>query len=120
MPMVLLQRLLAWNSTNAVPSPCDSSLHASRAYRIPAAAALEAVIIGEPRVRPNYQRVPHNLQRTRPTTATISPLPNGSTVAECSACQALDHCKTAVLNSLGSPPSRSGKSHRVGAIPRAV
>jgi hypothetical protein len=41
-------------------------------------------------------------------------------VAECSACQALDHCKTAVLNNLGSPPSRSGKSHRVGAIPRAV
>jgi hypothetical protein len=66
---------------NAVPSPCDSSLHASRAYRIPTAAALEAVVMGKPRVKPNYRR-------------RVLRLPD------------LDHCKTAVLNSLGSPASR--------------
>src|SRR6266446_4999025 len=57
MPMVLLRCLLAWEpQKNAVPSPCDSSLHASRAYRIPTAAALEAVVMGKPRVKPNYRR----------------------------------------------------------------
>jgi integrase len=66
---------------NAVPSPRDSSLHASRAYRIPTAAALEAVVMGKPRVKPNYRR-------------RVLRLPD------------LDHCKTAVLNSLGSPASR--------------
>src|SRR5208282_3814927 len=82
MPMVLLRRLLAWEpKNNAVPSPCDSSLHASQAYRIPTAAALEAVVMGKPRVKPNYRR-------------RVLRLPD------------LDHCKTAVLNSLGSPASR--------------
>src|SRR5947208_11237043 len=82
MPMVLLRCLLAWEpKKNAVPSPCDSSLHASRAYRIPTAAALEAVVMGKPRVKPNYRR-------------RVLRLPD------------LDHCKTAVLNSLGSPASR--------------
>src|SRR5690348_5102409 len=66
---------------NAVPSPCDPSLHPSRAYRIPTAAALEAVVMGKPRVKPNYRR-------------RVLRLPD------------LDHCKTAVLNSLGSPASR--------------
>src|SRR5271169_1751380 len=66
---------------NAVPSQCDSSLHASRTYRIPTAAALEAVVMGKPRVKPNYRR-------------RVLRLPD------------LDHCKTAVLNSLGSPASR--------------
>src|SRR5437762_216077 len=76
MPMVLLRCLLAWEpKKNAVPSPCDSSLHASRAYRIPTAAALEAVVMGKPRVKPNYRR-------------RVLRLPD------------LDHCKTAVLNSL--------------------
>ena len=57
MPMVLLRRLLGLGTQkNAVPSPCDSSLHASRAYRIPTAAALEAVVMGKPRVKPNYRR----------------------------------------------------------------
>src|SRR5947208_16489674 len=57
MPMVLLRCLLAWEpKKNAVPAPCDSSLHASRAYRIPTAAALEAVVMGKPRVKPNYRR----------------------------------------------------------------
>ncbi len=82
MPMVFLRCLLAWETqNNAVPSPCDSSLHASRAYRIPTAAALEAVVMGKPRVKPNYRR-------------RVLRLPD------------LDHCKTAVLNSLGSPASR--------------
>jgi hypothetical protein len=66
---------------NAAPSPCNPSLHASRAYRIPTTAALEAVVIGKPRVKPNYRR-------------RVLRLPD------------LDHCKTAVLNSLGSPASR--------------
>ena len=30
---------------NAVPCPCDSSLHASRVYRIPMAEALEALVM---------------------------------------------------------------------------
>src|SRR5437667_9596449 len=78
----LLRCLLAWEpKKNAVPSPRDPSLHASRAYRIPTAAALEAVVRGKPRVKPNYRR-------------RVLRLPD------------LDHCKTAVLNSLGSPASR--------------
>src|SRR5438552_16160723 len=82
MPMVLLRCLLAWEpKKNAVPSPCHSSVHASRAYRIPTAAALQAVVMGQPRVKPNSRR-----RALR--------LPD------------LDHCKTAVLNSLGSPASR--------------
>ena len=80
---------------NAVPSLCDPSLHASRAYRIPAAAALEAVVVGKPSVRPNDRR-------------RVLRLPD------------LDHCKTTVFNRLGSPPSPSRRNHRVGAIPRAV
>jgi site-specific recombinase XerD len=61
--------------------PRDSSLHASRGYRIPTAAALEAVVMGKPRIKPNYRR-------------RVLRLPD------------LDHCRTAVLNSLGSPASR--------------
>jgi hypothetical protein len=53
----------------------------SRAYRIPTAAAQEAVVKGKPKVKPNYRR---RLLR----------LPD------------LDHCKRAVINSLGSPASR--------------
>ena len=45
------------------------------------AAALEAVVMGKPRVKPNYRR-------------RVLRLPD------------LDHCKTTVLNSLGSPGSR--------------
>jgi hypothetical protein len=46
MPMVSLRRLLAWEpKNNAVPCPCDSSLPASRVYRIPIAEALEALVM---------------------------------------------------------------------------
>jgi hypothetical protein len=45
------------------------------------AAALEAVVMGKPRVKPNYRR-------------RVLRQPD------------LDHCKTAVLNNLGSPASR--------------
>jgi hypothetical protein len=45
------------------------------------AAALEAVVMGKPKVKPNYRR-------------RVLHLPD------------LDHCKTAVINSLGSPASR--------------
>jgi hypothetical protein len=81
MPMVLLRRLLAWETRKMRFVPCDSSLHASRACRIPTAAALEAAVMGNPRIKPNYRR-------------RVLRLPD------------LDHCKTAVLNSLGSPASR--------------
>ena len=67
--MVLLRRLLAWACAQA------------GACRIPTAAALEAAVMGKPRVKPNYRR-------------RVLRLPD------------LDHCKTAVLNSLGSPASR--------------
>jgi site-specific recombinase XerD len=60
-----------------VVRPCT----VSRAYRIPTAAAQEAVVMGKPKVKPNYRR---RLLR----------LPD------------LDHSKRAVLNSLGSPASR--------------
>src|SRR5438876_3245832 len=49
--------------------------------RIRTAAALEAVVMGKPRIKPNYRR-------------RVLRLPD------------LDHGKTAVLNSLGSPASR--------------
>ena len=62
---------------------------------IPTAAALEAVVVGKPSVRPNDRR-------------RVLRLPD------------LDHCKTTVFNRLGSPPSPSRRNHRVGAIPRAV
>src|SRR5207249_9423895 len=47
--------------------PCDSSLHASRAYRIPTAAALEAVVMGKPRVKPNYRRRVLRFAPSQPT-----------------------------------------------------
>jgi hypothetical protein len=58
----------------------DSSLHASRGYR-PTAAALEAIVMSKQRIKPNYRR-------------RVLRLPD------------VDHCKTGVLNSLGSPASR--------------
>src|SRR5260370_2161428 len=73
---------------NAVPSPCESSLHANRAYRIPTAAALEAVVMGKPRVKPNYRR-------------RVLRLPD------------LDHCKTTVLNTPRSPPSPPVYQHTI-------
>src|SRR5439155_4291183 len=68
-----LTPMFCWlgNPKNAVPSPRDPSLHASRAYRIPTAAALEAVVMGR-HWRPSSWA-------NRESSRTI--------VAECSACQ---------------------------------
>jgi hypothetical protein len=82
MPMGLLRRLLAWEPKEMRFRPrVIRACTRAGACRIPTAAALEAVVMGKPRVKPNYRR-------------RVLRLPD------------LDHCKTAVLNSLGSPASR--------------
>jgi len=57
--------------------------------------ALEAVVVGKPRVKPNYRR-------------RVLRLPD------------LDHCKTAVLNSLGSPAWRRVYEYAIETVHRLV
>jgi hypothetical protein len=82
MPWCLLRRSLAQEPYVLFRPGCHSQLATQAELTVfQLTAALEAVVMGKARIKPNYRR-------------RVLRLPD------------LDHCKTAVLNSLGSPASR--------------